>query len=120
MGLHVLRKLRINEHFEQDLNKLAFAVESISSEPNNWIVSNLEKEGQIIKRIELKPLNISRYRQKMFWMGDKTLMMSATILDAEAFCSSVGLDFNAVKVIRVGSDFPLEQRPIRSLFPLPI
>jgi Rad3-related DNA helicase len=42
-------------------------------------------------------------------------MMSATILDTKAFCSSVGLKYEDVKVIGVGSDFPVKNRPIHAL-----
>ena len=42
-------------------------------------------------------------------------MMSATILDKDAFCTGVGLAPKEVKFIQVGSDFPLQNRPIYSL-----
>jgi ATP-dependent DNA helicase DinG len=42
-------------------------------------------------------------------------MMSATILDPETFCADVGLVLDDVKIIRVGSDFPIENRPISVL-----
>jgi ATP-dependent DNA helicase DinG len=45
----------------------------------------------------------------------KTLMMSATILDKDAFCTSLGLAPGEVKFIQVPSDFPLENRPIYPL-----
>ena len=51
----------------------------------------------------------------VFTKCNKTLLMSATILDIETFCSSVGLEHDDVKVIRVGSDFPLQNRPIYPL-----
>ena len=41
--------------------------------------------------------------------------MYATILDSDTFCRSIGLQLNHVKVIRVGSDFPLQNRPIYPL-----
>jgi len=44
-------------------------------------------------------------------------MMSATILDSKTFCQSLGLAYDEVKVIQVGSDFPLQNRP---LFPMNI
>ena len=44
-------------------------------------------------------------------------MMSATILDSKTFCQSLGLAYDEVKVIQVGSDFPLHNRP---LFPMNI
>ncbi len=39
-------------------------------------------------------------------------MMSATILDKDAFCKSLGLAPEEVKFIQVPSDFPLQNRPI--------
>ena len=39
-------------------------------------------------------------------------MMSATILDKDAFCTSLGLAPKEVKFIQVPSDFPLQNRPI--------
>jgi Rad3-related DNA helicase len=41
--------------------------------------------------------------------------MSATILDFNTFCRNVGLDKDKVKLIEVGSDFPVENRPIYQL-----
>src|SRR5262249_24342100 len=46
---------------------------------------------------------------------DKTLMMSATILDKDAFCRCVGLVPRQVKFIQGRSEFPLENRPIYPL-----
>jgi Rad3-related DNA helicase len=42
-------------------------------------------------------------------------MMSATILDKDAFCASLGLAPEEVKFIQVPSDFPLHNRPIYPL-----
>jgi Rad3-related DNA helicase len=44
-------------------------------------------------------------------------MMSATILDVDAFCTSLGLAPKEVKFIQVPSDFPVQNRPV---FPLNI
>ena len=49
---------------------------------------------------------------EVFEKCDKTLMMSATILDKDAFCKSLGLAPKEVKFIQVPSDFPLQNRPI--------
>ena len=40
------------------------------------------------------------------------MIMSATILNAKAFCRSVGLNPDEVKFIQVESEFPVENRPI--------
>ena len=42
-------------------------------------------------------------------------MMSATILDSDTYCRGIGLEPDDVKVIGVGSDFPLQNRPIYPL-----
>ena len=68
-----------------------------------------------VTRVELKPLDLSSYCKKIFEKCDRTLMMSATILDKDAFCTGVGLAPKEVKFIQVGSDFPLQNRPIYSL-----
>ena len=42
-------------------------------------------------------------------------MMSATILDSKTFCKSLGLSYDEVKFIQVGSDFPLQNRTIYTM-----
>jgi ATP-dependent DNA helicase DinG len=115
-----IRILRGNEELlielEQDVEKLESVIEAISVNPNNWIVSDVQKEGpEGVTKVELKPLDISPYCKDVFGKCKQTLMMSATILDAEPFCSSVGLKYEDVKAIRVGSDFPVKKRPIHAL-----
>lgn len=99
----------------QDIDKLELAIDNIVSNATNWIVSEVKKEGREVARIDLKPLDVSPYCKDVFTKCNKTLLMSATILDIETFCSSVGLEHDDVKVIRVGSDFPLRNRPIYPL-----
>lgn len=100
---------------KMDAEKLSQVVADIRLNKNNWIVSNIKKEGHEITRVELKPVNISPYCGEIFSKCDKTLMMSATILDKDAFCTSIGLELEKVKFIQVGSDFPVHNRPIYPL-----
>ena len=99
----------------QDLDRLELAIDSISSNHTNWIVSDVKMEGREVIKVELKPLDVSPYCKDVFRKCNKTLMMSTTILDPKTFCSSVGLAYDHVKFIRVGSDFPLQNRPIYPL-----
>jgi ATP-dependent DNA helicase DinG len=71
-------------------------------------------DNKIIK-IEFKPLDVSLYCKKLFEKCSRTLIMSATILDIDAFCRNVGLDRDNVKFIQVDSDFLFENRPIYQL-----
>jgi Rad3-related DNA helicase len=76
------------------------------------MVSDIKKENYEVVKVELKPLDTSRYCNAVFEKCSKTMIMSATILDHEEFCRNVGLDPEKVKFIQVSSDFPLEHRPI--------
>jgi ATP-dependent DNA helicase DinG len=101
----------------RDTEKLTRAINNILSNPADWIVSEIKKENYEVVKVELKPLDISAYCKTVFEKCSKTLIMSATILNAKAFCRSVGLiaEDNKVKFVQVQSDFPLEHRPIYPL-----
>ena len=99
-----------------DTEKLSQVIYDICSNPKNWIVSDIKKDNNNeVTRVELKPLDVSPYCKDVFEKCDKTLMMSATILDKDAFCKSVGLAPDEVKFIAIGSDFPIQNRPIYPL-----
>jgi ATP-dependent DNA helicase DinG len=100
---------------QQDIEKLELTIDSICLHPDNWIVSEIELEGLEVVKVELKPLDVSPYCKSVFTKCNKSLMMSATILDSDTFCRGIGLEPHDVNVIRVGSDFPLQNRPIYPL-----
>jgi len=99
----------------RDTERLTLAIDSILSYPKNWIVSEIRKENYEVTNVELKPLDMSSYCKGVFEKCNKTLMMSATILDSKAFCRSLGLASDEVKFMRIESDFPLQNRPIYPL-----
>ncbi|MGC2682976.1 MAG: hypothetical protein WA323_14020, partial [Candidatus Nitrosopolaris sp.] len=95
----------------RDRERLTRAINNVVSNPKNWIVSEIKKEGYEVTGVELKPLDTSGYCKNVFERCNRTLMMSATILDSKAYCRSLGLTHDEVKFIRVESDFPLQNRP---------
>jgi ATP-dependent DNA helicase DinG len=95
-----------------DTEKLSHAIENIRSNPKDWIVSDIKEENNEVTKVGLKPLDVSPYCKELFEKCDKTFMMSATILDKDAFCKSLGLAPKEVKFIQVPSDFPLQNRPM--------
>jgi ATP-dependent DNA helicase DinG len=99
----------------RDIEKLTKVIDNILSNPKNWIVSEIKKQGHEVIRVELKPLDVSSYCKGVFGKCNRILMMSATILDKDAFCTSIGLAPEEVKFIQVPSDFPLHNRPINPL-----
>jgi ATP-dependent DNA helicase DinG len=96
-----------------DTEKLRQGIRNIRSNPKNRIVSEIKEENNKVTKVKLKPLDVSPYCKDVFEKCDKTLMMSATILDSKIFCRSLGLAHDEVKVIQVGSDFPLQNVPDR-------
>ena len=74
-----------------------------------WVVDQDEPAGAI----SIKPLNPERHLQHTVWdRGERFALLSATILDREAFCRSVGLDPSRVALVDVGHTFPVENRPL--------
>jgi ATP-dependent DNA helicase DinG len=103
----------------QDIEKLTRTINNILSSPKDWIVSEVHKENYDIMRVDLKPLDPSKYIRTILEKCSKTLIMSATILNHKSFEKNLGLDSeeNKTKFIQIQSDFPVENRPI---FPLSV
>jgi ATP-dependent DNA helicase DinG len=68
-----------------------------------------------ISKVVFKPLNVAPYCVDLLTHCSTTFITSATILDIDTFCRNIGLDRNQVQFIEVGSDFPIENRPIYPL-----
>lgn len=87
---------------------------------DNWIMNTLrpqdDKKG--VRRFEFKPIDVSQYSHDiMFKFGERHLLMSATIIDKEMFCKTLGIKEEEVAFISIDSPFPVENRPI---FYLPV
>jgi Rad3-related DNA helicase len=81
--------------------------------PTTWVVDQPDGEGT---RVTIKPMNPERYLQHTVWdRGDKFALLSATILNKEAFCANVGLDASKVALVEVPHTFPVENRPLRDV-----
>jgi Rad3-related DNA helicase len=73
----------------------------------------VDKHGKKSRRIQFKPIDVSPYSEQiLFRLGKNILMMSATILDKEAFCESLGISRNEAEFISLLSPFPHKNRPI--------
>jgi ATP-dependent DNA helicase DinG len=96
----------------RDTERLTATINSILSNPRNWIVSEIKKESY---EVIMEPLDTSQYWKEVFEKCTKILMMSATILDSKTYFRSLGLAPEEAKFIQVGSDFPLQNRPIYPL-----
>ena len=78
--------------------------------PTTWVVDQPDGEGT---RVTIKPMNPERYLQHTVWdRGRKFVLLSATILNKDAFCANVGLDPSRVALVDVPHTFPVENRPL--------
>ena len=78
--------------------------------PTTWVVDQPDGEGGTVT---IKPMNPERYLSHTVWdRGRKFVLLSATILNRDAFCASVGLDPSNVALVDVPHTFPVENRPL--------
>jgi Rad3-related DNA helicase len=78
--------------------------------PTTWVVDQPDGAG---RRVTIKPMNPERYLQHTVWdRGGKFALLSATILNKEAFCANVGLDPDRVALVEVPHTFPVDHRPL--------
>jgi ATP-dependent DNA helicase DinG len=85
----------------------------------NWVMNvslpthDNKKAG---KKYEFKPIDVSPYSyQTFFRLGARVLIMSATIVDKEIFCDSLGIKEKEVAYLSILSPFPVENRPVHFL-----
>jgi Rad3-related DNA helicase len=73
-----------------------------------WLVDQTE-DGSLT----IKPMDPERYLRHTVWdRANAFVLLSATILNKDAFCRGVGLDPSTVALVDVGHTFPLENRPL--------
>jgi Rad3-related DNA helicase len=78
--------------------------------PTTWVVDQAGGEGT---PLTIKPLNPEKYLHHTVWdRGNTFALLSATILNKEAFCRQVGLDPSDVALVDVPHTFPVENRPL--------
>lgn len=82
---------------------------------DNWIMNTHapynEKKGA--RRFEFKPIDVSLYSHDiMFKHGERHLLMSATIINKDMFCKTLGIKAEECAFISIDSPFPIENRPV--------
>jgi len=79
----------------------------------NWVMNIVESDIQKSKKIEFKPVCVAPYSEDiLFKNGKKILMMSATILDHEAFCETLGIKLEDSAFLKIPSPFDPKNKPI--------
>jgi len=75
-----------------------------------WVVDQPDGEGG---PVTVKPLDPEKYLKHTVWdRGNRFALLSATILNKDAFCANVGLSPDRVALVEVDHTFPVENRPL--------
>jgi Rad3-related DNA helicase len=75
-----------------------------------WVVDQPDGAGT---RVTVKPMAPEKYLQHTVWdRAERFALLSATILDKDAFCANVGLSPDRVALVEVPHTFPVENRPL--------
>jgi len=86
--------------------------------PDNWVMNPVktpmgEKGG---RKFEFKPVDVSSFgHEHLYRFGSRVVLMSATIVDKDTFCRSVGIDPEDAAFLHIPSPFPVANRPIHYL-----
>jgi Rad3-related DNA helicase len=91
-------------------------------DPENWIMNIVEptfnSKGKRVgmRKFEFKPIDVSSFTEDMlFRFGKNVLMLSATIINKDVFCRTIGLKPEDVAFLTIPSPFPVVNRPIHFL-----
>ena len=80
---------------------------------DNWVFETSSTEGRGYKKVSFKPIDISLYAEdNLFRLGERIIIMSATILNDKTFMKTLGIDELNSSFISIPSPFPIENRPI--------
>tara|TARA_R110001583_G_scaffold12088_5_gene53842 strand:- start:434 stop:2056 length:1623 start_codon:yes stop_codon:yes gene_type:complete len=80
---------------------------------DNWVMEAVPSFGRSQRKFSFRPIDVSYYASNyLFRLGKTVLLMSATILDKETFCKSLGIDESEASFISIPTPFPKENRPI--------
>lgn len=85
-----------------------------SEDHRDWLCwTNTDKGSKNEGTLTIKPLTATLFADEiLFRKANKILMMSATILDFKTVMRNLGIKSEDAEVLALGSDFPLENRPI--------
>lgn len=114
--MHEKAKQEEDADAAEDLARLCKRVMKFEEtvQDTEWVVQideDKRTEQEII--VTFKPVQVKHYSNDMlFKYGEKVLLMSATILDPDVFCRSLGIHKDDVAFYKMRNRFPVENRKI--------
>lgn len=103
----------------QLLGKMTFTMKKLGSDTTHsqFIIErghDEDKDGVLDPTwFAVKPLRVHDYGHWITGLGEKLLLMSATVLNAGMLCENIGLPLSGGDFVQLGCVFPKENRPIR-------
>jgi len=87
--------------------------------PDNWVMNYVRpdsKDNNAGRKFEFKPVDVSAYGEShLYRFGSRVLLMSATVINKDVFCKSVGINPDDAAYMHLPSPFPVANRPIHYL-----
>lgn len=118
-------RVELNESEAEERDRLAELIRDLGwfledlrdpESPTVWVADQSDRGTREDPRggaIQIKPLDPARYLHHTVWnRGTKFALLSATMLDKNAFCRGAGLDPGTVAMVDVPHTFPVENRPL--------
>lgn len=121
LWLKDLGEARSKEDFKKEelytdlITKMQKFIDEMRKEDTEWIVQFGDEEDnkKVVVTVTFKPVFVSKFVYPLlFQYSNYVLMMSATVLDVNVLCNSLGIDKNEVATYRMKNRFPVENRPI--------
>lgn len=82
-------------------------------DPKTWVLDTSQTDRRGERIYEFKPIVVRDYCQSMLYSNcDRVLFLSATILDRDVFCESIGIPQEDTTFLRIPSPFPPKNRPV--------
>ena len=104
-------KIKLEDELARVVKKYKMFMDHIHDGHDEWVCEYEEKSSH--RRVTLKPVFAQKFVQKLlFKYSQRILMMSATVLDVNVMCRSLGIDRSHVAAFRMRNRFPKENRPI--------
>ena len=79
----------------------------------NWVFEITRTDHRGSPKATFKPIDVSPYAEEsLFRLGEKIILMSATIIDPRTFCQTLGIPLEECSFISIPSPFDTKNRPI--------
>jgi len=105
--------LKVSQQFElldKHLCKLCRFIDHYDKK--NWVMNESRLDNGT-RKWEFKPICVGPFSESyLFKHSEKVLLMSATVMNQDAFCEVLGIDKSECAFISIPSPFPIENRPI--------